>query len=183
MGISLWRNRNARLCKTAKNVDKMPDLYARTEHVDVARPALFRCGMTCSTQYKVYWPQWSPRTPRLQDDPHQPCPHLKKQNAGDLSPARQTLAQRLLSRVTAPKQSSNTTLMSPTGRAQAQVSSWTLNIRPPFGVSVTVALIPAGCRPTYSGRKRRRRSASASVFSTWLIAPPMHERLPAPKGM
>lgn len=54
--------------------------------------------------------------------------------------------------------------------------------RPPSGVSVTVALMPAGASPTYSGVKRRRSCVSASVFSTSDSAPPMHDRLPAPNG-
>ena len=63
-----------------------------------------------------------------------------------------------------------------------QLSSRILKWRPPFGVSVTVALMPGGSGPTYSGRKRRSRIDSASVFSTWLMAPPMQERLPPPNG-
>lgn len=63
-----------------------------------------------------------------------------------------------------------------------QLSSRMRNGSPPFGVSVTVALMPAGFLPMYSGRKRRSSNDSASVFSTWLIAPPMHERLPPPNG-
>ena len=59
--------------------------------------------------------------------------------------------------------------------------SWILKGRL-FGVSVTVALIAGGSSPTYSGRKRRSSIESARVFSTWLMAPPMHERLPPPKG-
>jgi hypothetical protein len=64
----------------------------------------------------------------------------------------------------------------------SQLRSRILNFSPPLGVSVTVALMPGGSLPTYSGRKRRKRIDSASVFSTWLMAPPMHERLPAPNG-
>ncbi len=63
-----------------------------------------------------------------------------------------------------------------------QLSSRILNLRPPLGVSVTVALMPAGSVPTYSGRKRRNSSDSASAFSTWLMAPPMQARLPPPNG-
>ena len=57
------------------------------------------------------------------------------------------------------------------------------NISPPFGVSVTVALMPGGSTPMYSGWKRRSSMESASVFSTWLMAPPMHDRLPPPNGI
>jgi hypothetical protein len=63
-----------------------------------------------------------------------------------------------------------------------QLSSWTLKWRPPRGVSVTVALMPAGSWPTYSARNRRSNCDSARVFSTWLMAPPMHARLPPPNG-
>src|SRR5690606_41003009 len=68
------------------------------------------------------------------------------------------------------------------GGNYSQLSSWMRKGRPPFGVSVTVPLMPGGSLPTYSGRKRRSRIDSASVFSTWLMAPPMQERLPAPNG-
>ena len=67
--------------------------------------------------------------------------------------------------------------------AGPQLNSLTLKYSPPFGVSVTVPLMPGGSVPAYSGRKRRSKIESASVFSTWLMAPPMHERFPPPKGI
>ena len=67
--------------------------------------------------------------------------------------------------------------------SSTQANSLILNGRPPFGHSVTVAWMPGGSTPTYSGRKRRSSIERASVFSTWLIAPPMQLRLPPPKGM
>jgi hypothetical protein len=68
------------------------------------------------------------------------------------------------------------------GNGRRQLSSLIRNISPPLGVSVTVALMPGGSGPTYSGRKRRSRIDRASTFSTWLMAPPMQERFPPPKG-
>lgn len=68
-------------------------------------------------------------------------------------------------------------------RVSGQLSSLIRKGKPPLGVNVTVAWMPAGFGPAYSGRNRRSSRERASVFSTWLMAPPMQERLPAPNGM
>ena len=72
------------------------------------------------------------------------------------------------------------------GSTQYNATRWIdvgpFNLQPSEFGRVTVALMPGGSLPTYSGRKRRRSTDSASVFSTWLIAPPMQLRLPPPNG-